>query len=174
LSNTVIIAGLICLVLGALIGIAIFRIANPQNKKRREMGKKLQETEQKFKDYQHDVTEHFIKTSGLINNLTQSYREVHEHMVSSAMHLTNPDISRQLSNAGAGTLIDSSSTNKGALPSEMPEPPKDYAPKAPEGILSETYGLSDETTFTSAPAYGFDATSEGVDKHDDDPTLKTT
>jgi len=172
LSTTEITIGLTCLVIGALIGAIISRVTSPQDRKRREVENRLQETEQKLKDYQNDVTEHFIKTSGLINNLTQSYREVHEHMASSAMHLANPDISRQLLNAGAGTLDNPASIENQALSGKIPEPPKDYAPKAPEGILSEGYGLSDETNLTPSPQYGFDTNYEGSDE-EDDPTFKT-
>jgi uncharacterized membrane-anchored protein YhcB (DUF1043 family) len=151
LNTTVITIGLVCLVIGALIGAIISRTTSPQEKKRREVEKRLQETERKLKDYQDDVTEHFIKTSGLINNLTQSYREVHEHMASSAMHLTNPDISRQLLNAGAGTLVDPAAMENQALPAKIPEPPRDYATKSLEGILSESSGLSDDTNVTLGP-----------------------
>jgi uncharacterized membrane-anchored protein YhcB (DUF1043 family) len=59
------------------------------------MAERLQEAEQELSSYRDDVTKHFTETSRLVNNLTQSYRDVHEHLASSAMKLTNPAISQQ-------------------------------------------------------------------------------
>ena len=142
MSSTTIIIALICLAAGAVIGLLLARLSNPEQQQVRELEGKLQRAEDGLKDYQQEVTEHFVQTSGLINNLTQSYKAVHEHMAGSAMHLANPDISRQLVNAGTGKLTNNSADS--TLSETQPEPPKDYAPKAPGGILSEGYGLKDD------------------------------
>ncbi|MGS2724191.1 YhcB family protein [Porticoccus sp. GXU_MW_L64] len=166
MSTTVVITALICLVAGAVIGMLLSRLTNPEQQKVRELESKLQQAENSLKDYQQEVTEHFIQTSGLINNLTQSYKAVHEHMASSAMHLANPDISRQLVNAGTGKLTDNSSEPLAGTP---PEPPKDYAPKAPGGVLSEEYGLKDDYGIEARPGH---QVANDENDNEDDPTLK--
>lgn len=172
LSTTLIVTAIVCLAIGGAAGVALARLSHPRLKQRRELESKLQRAQDELKAYQQEVTEHFIKTSGLVNNLTHSYRAVHEHLAASALHLANPDISRQLLNAGAGNRGgggDHPTSN--ALPEHMPEPPKDYAPKAPEGVLSESYGLKDD--------YGIEARPDNTvanDLEDDDdqdrPPLK--
>ena len=167
MSTTVVITALICLIAGAAIGLLLARLTNPEQQKVRDLENKLQQAESSLKDYQQEVTEHFIQTSGLINNLTHSYKAVHEHMASSAMHLANPDISRQLVNAGTGKLTDNSSDD--ALSETPPEPPKDYAPKAPGGILSEEYGLKEDYGIEARPGH---QVANDEDDSEDDPTLK--
>lgn len=167
MSPTLITTALIALVVGALVGMLLTRATQPKEKQRKELEAKLQKTEKELKDYQHEVTEHFIKTSALINTMTHSYRAVHEHLAGSAMHLANPDISRQLINAGTGKL--EGSTEDDALSATPPEPPKDYAPKSPEGVLSENYGLKED--------YGIETrsdvpTANDSDDDDTDPTLR--
>ena len=167
MSSTVVIVALICLAAGAAIGLLLARLSNPEQQKVRELEGKLQHAEDNLKDYQQEVTEHFIQTSGLINNLTQSYRAVHEHMAGSAMHLANPDISRQLVNAGTGKLT---SSTESTLSDAQPEPPKDYAPKAPGGVLSEEYGLKDDYSIEAHP--GHQVANDEDDDGEDDPTLR--
>lgn len=170
MSSTIVITAFICLAAGAGLGLLLARLSNPEQQKCRELESKLQRAEDELKNYQQEVTEHFIQTSGLINNLTQSYRAVHEHMASSAMHLANPDISRQLINAGTGKLTDNSDSQDNVLSEKPPEPPKDYAPKAPEGILSEEYGLKEDYGIESRP--GHQIANDEEDDGEDDPTLK--
>jgi len=100
-----------------------------------ELEQQIELANNKFDTYRSEVNEHFIKTAQLVSNLTDSYKEVHEYLANSAMHLSNLEISR--------TVIDS-----GNQPSEISldtdiEPPRDYAPKTPNsvGTLSEEFGL---------------------------------
>lgn len=86
---------LFTLAAGALIGAAIMRYWSPRLKVNKEMAERLQEAEQELNSYRDEVTQHFTETSRLVNNLTQSYRDVHEHLANSAMKLTNPAVSQQ-------------------------------------------------------------------------------
>lgn len=126
---------------GGLIGAVISRSLLPSNG-HREMEDRLRASRQELEQYQQDVAQHFAETSQLVNNLTQSYREVHEHLAQGAMHLTNAEISQKMLNAGEGYVSDS---DDGALTETSFEPPKDWAPKKPgqSGTLSEEFGLND-------------------------------
>lgn len=169
MSSTIAITALICLAAGTAIGLLLARRSNPGQQKCRELESKLQSAEDNLKNYQQEVTEHFIQASGLINNLTQSYRAVHEHMASSAMHLANPDISRQLVNAGTGKLTGDSGDSDDLLPGKTPEPPRDYAPKAPGGVLSEEYGLKEDYGIEARPGHRI---ANDEEDNEDDPTLR--
>lgn len=175
MTTAIIITALICLAVGAAIGILLIRLSHPEEKQRKELENRLQQAENELKAYQQEVSAHFIKTASLVNNMTQSYRAVGEHLAASAMHLANPDISRQLLNAGSGSLTGSPSeqTSSLALGDTAPEPPKDYAPKTSVGVLSEEYGLKEDYGIESRPAY--EMANDDLDPDDDDdqdPTLR--
>ncbi|MGH1439143.1 MAG: YhcB family protein [Cellvibrionaceae bacterium] len=135
---------LITFIIGCVLGATLTRVLSPQQQKARSLESKLHDSEQKLTEYQQEVTEHFAQTAKLVNTLTQSYRDVHEHLSGDALKLANVDISRQLlkdsSNEDDKVLGDS------ALPESDFQPPKDWAPKTPgkEGTLSENFGLSDD------------------------------
>ena len=59
----------------------------------------IKEVEEKLHDYQQDVEAHFSKTADLIDNLTNSYKDVFEHLSDSAENLlTEEQIKNQLIN----------------------------------------------------------------------------
>lgn len=59
----------------------------------------VREVEQKLENYQNEVEGHFAKTADLIDNLTDSYKEVFEHLSESAEKLLSEEqIQNQLIN----------------------------------------------------------------------------
>ena len=149
--TTLILVGVACLIIGSIIGALLSRSLSPQDQQNRQLESRLQESENKLRDYQNEVSEHFAETSQKVNKLTQSYKEVHEFLASSALKLTNPDISRQLIDAADGKLLDSKPDS--GKPTNDPEQPKDWAPKSPGqmGQLSEGYGLEPNVAATDKP-----------------------
>lgn len=141
-SIEIIVIAAVALLIGILIGTILHRTLSPQASKSRAVETRLQETEQKLTDYQQEVTEHFADTAKLVNNLTQSYKEVHEHLATNALKLANVDISRQLLSSSPEKDANSGESIDG----ELPEPPKDWAPKVPnqEGTLREDYRLNED------------------------------
>ena len=109
-----------------------------------DLQKKLVKSEQHLKQYQQEVSQHFITISHLTASVTQSYRDINEHLVSSAMRLANPEIGRQLLKSGGSDLSLLDPNGNPLVDVEDVEVPRDYAPKVPGGILSEEYGLKDE------------------------------
>lgn len=130
-------------VVGCILGAVLTRTLSPQEKKSRSLESKLQDSENKLNQYQQEVTEHFATTAKLVNNLTQSYRDVHEHLSSDALKLANVDISRQL--LKSASKEDDALLGGAEIKEDDFQPPKDWAPKTPgtEGTLSENFGLSD-------------------------------
>ncbi len=177
MTNSTLLIGLLCLAAGLVIGFVMARTLHPKERARKELEEKLQQSQDQIKDYQQEVTEHFMKTSELVNNLSHSYRDVHEHLATGAMRLTNTEISRQMIDAGFGR-----NENHHVIASETPEPPKDYAPKVPGGILSEEYGLKDDThsspqsTSQKANTANINVANnaDNLIEDDEDPTLKVS
>lgn len=110
----------------------------------RDIEQRLHQTETELQTYQRDVAEHFAHTSQLVNNLTQAYRDVHEHLANGALKLATPAISKQ--------ILDAAQNDKPNLREQAVEPPRDWAPRAPgsKGTLSEDYGLKDDDAVRSA------------------------
>ena len=87
------------LIVGLVLGAFLFQRFSHQGLRSQDLEKRLQKAEQQFKSYQDDVTQHFEETSRKVNNLTKSYKDVHEYLASSAMKLTNPQMSRAITQA---------------------------------------------------------------------------
>ncbi|EGG95370.1 hypothetical protein IMCC1989_638 [gamma proteobacterium IMCC1989] len=135
--TTMLIVGATAFIIGCLLSLLLTKSLSPSEKKSRTLETRLKETEDKLNDYQQEVTDHFAQTAQLVNNLTQNYKEVHEHLAGSALKLANVDISRQLLDSGVNdSQTDLGDSDKGF------QPPKDWAPG--EGALSEGYGLDKE------------------------------
>ena len=140
--ETLIMISAIIFCLGGLLGAIISRTLIPPAHQK-DLEHKLQESRQELEKYQQDVAHHFAETSQLVSQLTESYKSVHDHLAKGAIQLTNPEISRQILDAGDTTL----GLEANSAVSEMDfEPPKDWAPKVPgkAGVLSEEFGLDDD------------------------------
>ncbi len=140
--ETMVTVAAIAFCIGGLVGAVISRsLGSPD--KQKELEKSLAETRRELDSYHQDVAQHFAQTSRLVNNLTESYKEVHEHLAKGAIQLTNPEISKQILAAGDGKLgIEAHDV----IDDQAFQPPRDWAPKMPgsKGTLSEEYGLNDE------------------------------
>jgi uncharacterized membrane-anchored protein YhcB (DUF1043 family) len=134
---TLLITAITTFIIGGLLSLLLTRSFSSSEQKTRTLESRLEEAEHSLANYQQEVTEHFAETAQLVNNLTQNYKEVHEHLAGSALKLANVDISRQLLSTNPDD--DGSELN---INEETFQPPKDWAPS--EGTLSEDYGLDDE------------------------------
>lgn len=140
---------LLCLIIG---GCAGFLYAKKQVPDHRivELESLLQDLQGRHDRYQHKVSEHFAQTANLVNELTQRYRDVHEHLVSGASELCddpkrhrdeNP--AKQFASLG-GQIIEQPPY---AVVDDQDyadyAPPRDYATKSPsdKGTLDERFGF---------------------------------
>lgn len=158
--TTIIVTALITAFIGCITGYILSRKSNSGSRSN-DLQKRLQEAEAALDHYQHDVTEHFARTTELVNSLNESYRDMHEHLAASALKLSTPEIGRQLLDEAQHHLPG----HKGhSLEHTHVEAPRDWAPKraGTKGTLSEDYGLSD-----SAKSASDDVVTETAD---DEPT----
>lgn len=145
---------------GGLLGAFISRSMFPPEQQK-QLEESLQTSRQELDQYQREVAQHFADTAKLVNSMTQSYKDVHDHLASGALQLTNPEITQQILEAGDKNLgIDVADS----LDDHNVQAPRDWAPKTPgqTGTLSEEYGLSDANGETSAPldsTHQFDKTN---------------
>lgn len=130
--------GFVMLIVGVIIGIVIGRSWIPPTQQK-ELEQRLSDSKKELNDYQQGVAQHFVETSQKVSELTQSYRDLHEHLTKGALQLSNSEIGREVLDAGEATEVNES------LDAVHIEPPKDWAPKTPgdHGMLSEEFGLKD-------------------------------
>jgi uncharacterized membrane-anchored protein YhcB (DUF1043 family) len=124
-------------------------LAGPRSDRGKLEGQ-LKDLETDFKEYQENVADHFNTTAHLINKLTDSYKDVYEHMATGADALCDDD---SVKNRISDTLISSSALLSGQIPKRRTErtkpleQPLDYAPKiAPDqkGTLAEDFRVETE------------------------------
>ncbi len=131
--------GAALLIAGVVIGLLLGRRQSPGAQKYREVERRLDQVLQDKKAYEDEVVEHFGETAKLLNNLTGSYREVHNHLARGAASLCQ----------GQGPVLLDSIGERGdssEIPPQLADihPPLDYAPKSSpdeKGMLNEEFGL---------------------------------
>ena len=138
-QHIVIAAGAALFILGIALGALLGRRSAPSAKRQREAELKLDQMLQDKKAYEDEVVEHFTETATLLNNLTERYRDVHNHLAKGANNLCH----------GKGPVsLDrlEGSRDSSEIPAHLADirPPLDYAPKtSPEekGMLNEEFGI---------------------------------
>lgn len=130
--------GLIMLVVGAIIGAIAARTWIPPVQQK-ELQQRLSSAQAELDVYQQDVAKHFMETSKQVEELTESYRNLHEHLSKGALQLASNEIGRELIAAGERPI------SADRLEQTPVEPPKDWAPRVPgsHGMLSEEFGLKE-------------------------------
>ncbi len=78
------------LLVGGVIGF-FFGRSSLGNRKQAVLAEELESSKNELEKYKADVSEHFEKTAELVGNLTQSYKDVHQHLAGGAQNLCNLD-----------------------------------------------------------------------------------
>lgn len=79
--------GIIALVAGALIGALAYRLLAPVVKQADKIKTELDLAREELNSYKANVNQHFHKTSELVNDLTQNYVKVYQHLAEGAQTL---------------------------------------------------------------------------------------
>ena len=79
--------GIIALVCGALIGALAYRLLAPSVKQADKVKNELEASKEEMVSFKASVNEHFDKTSELVNDLTQNYVKVYQHLAEGAQTL---------------------------------------------------------------------------------------
>lgn len=139
-SQTIlIIAGAALFILGLALGALLGRRSSPAAQRQRAAELKLDQMLQDKKAYEDEVVDHFTETATLLNNLTERYRDVHNHLAKGANTLCQGKGPVSLDR-----LEDSRESSE--IPAHLADirPPLDYAPKTSpgeKGMLNEEFGI---------------------------------
>ena len=145
------ITGIAGLLAGAVVGALLFKLLKSDEAKVRELERKLQALSEEHESYKNSVHTHFNGTARLLNEMTDSYRNVYQHLAQGASNLCPDYIASQLQlqNNNSSALLsaapqapDISTTNA----PDIPDPPLDYATRNGDGAdkkgaLEEDYGI---------------------------------
>ncbi len=139
--STIVFTSFFFLLCGTALGAFLLHIFRA-NIYSQELEDRLNEAEGSLQKYQRDVAESFSQTAQHVHDMTRSYREMHEHLASSALKLATPEISRKI--LDSSNSLGESKTSY--INTQHIEPPRDWAPKpvGAKGALSEDYGLRDD------------------------------
>ena len=91
-STTIWIIGCLSFGIGLMIGCISAYLFVGRKDRTRELQAELDELNGMFSDYRGQVTRHFMDTSELVQEMTQSYRAVYEHLAAGAQHLCRDGI----------------------------------------------------------------------------------
>ncbi|KEA63246.1 hypothetical protein ADIMK_2770 [Marinobacterium lacunae] len=138
--------GLVGIAIGLVLG---YLLGRSNSSRQQEMASELNAARSELNRYKDEVTEHFETTAELVNGLTEQYRRVHQHLASGAQTLCSSEhageslqasLQPRLHKQDIPTVTDAVDNTE---IDELPEPPRDYAPKSAdeEGTLSDGYGL---------------------------------
>lgn len=143
--STILATGLVALAAGLGLGMLLARRFSFDGRKQRELERNVNKLLQQQKDYQHEVGMHFTDTAKLLNNLAESYRDVHNHLASGASNLCADEagsILRPIPDAGLSQITADPDPDR-------VQPPLDYAPKGSPyatGVLNEEFGLDTKSS----------------------------
>jgi len=143
--------------LGVVSGAVLLYLLLPARRQYGRLMRERDEARKALNDYRRQVDHHFVRTAELVNQLTESYRQVHEHLSSGARDLCSEAGRRLASDASLDALSAEDTSEDG------PEtgPPLDYAPSA-RGTLSEEYGLEKKGATPFEPVDDLDTTEESA------------
>jgi len=168
-QNTVWVIAIAALIVGALLGFLFGR--NGSNGSREvKLAEELDRTQHELAKYRDEVNQHFSVTADLVNDLTNQYQKVHQHLASSAAVLCRDEKLVASLQKQAGIEQQPAATEAQTETAEAPEAlhmPLDYAPKRDEnepGTLSDRFGLKGEPQSEDPPRDHSDGSSEPTAK----------
>jgi uncharacterized membrane-anchored protein YhcB (DUF1043 family) len=79
--------GILCFALGSILGCIGTYLFLGRYSHTARLREELSELRERFSDYRDQVTQHFMRTSELVQEMSQSYRAVYEHLATGAQDL---------------------------------------------------------------------------------------
>ena len=107
-SSSIWVIGMLSFLLGTVIGCILTYTIVARNNRTHQLQVELNELTGDFRDYRDQVTNHFMRTSELVQEMTQSYRSVYEHLASGAQHLCGENELAALHHAATAHVTDDS------------------------------------------------------------------
>ena len=130
---------------GIVLGLVIATRLNVNPSKIKDLENQIRQLKDTHSEYRDSVSDHFSMTAELVQHMTESYRDVYQHLASGAQDLCSGEVASKLLPAESDAVFD---TGNAAEESSPLAPPRDYAAKqSPDqkGALAEDFGI-DKTT----------------------------
>ncbi|MEX0619190.1 MAG: DUF1043 family protein [Pseudohongiellaceae bacterium] len=137
----------VCLALGVVVGVIFAKRINSGSERVKELEDQVRNLEDRHSRYRESVSEHFGLTAELVQQMTESYREVYQHLATGARELCSADVASKLLPAGNEPGLENGNPGTGS----SFNPPKDYVAKhspGQKGALAEDFGLENPRTGT--------------------------
>lgn len=131
-----------CLAVGIAIGYLLAGRLNNNPAKIGELEQQVQDLQRSSSRYREEVSEHFSTTAELVQQMTDSYKDVYQHLANGAQDLCSGEVASKLLPTSSEAVFggkQSEDDGDGEL-----QAPKDYAPRlnaAQSGALAEDFGL---------------------------------
>ena len=78
-------------VVGSILGFAFFTLRYRNSRRLKKLQEDLDAKTEELEVYREDVSEHFLRTAELVDNLTQSYKAVYDHLEGGAYQLVGDE-----------------------------------------------------------------------------------
>ncbi len=106
--------GLISFAFGIACGTGIGLLMRGRRQRIQELERELAELQQGFDDYRNQVSQHFLTTSELVQKMTDSYREVYEHLASGSQALCQNPVDAPSLDFTQQPVLDTTTDNRPA------------------------------------------------------------
>ncbi len=113
--------GLISFAFGLACGIAGAYLMTGNRQRIKELESRLASTQQQFDGYREQVSQHFMKTSDLVQKMTSSYRDVYEHLASGSQALCEDPVSTPQLDIPHQPVLGTDNRDDQEEPTEAPE-----------------------------------------------------
>lgn len=85
--------GIIAFAFGLVVGYVISYYTNPDHTRRQALEQELAQLKEEADQYRGQVSQHFRRTSELVQEMTDSYRNVYEHLATGSQQLCSDPVS---------------------------------------------------------------------------------
>jgi uncharacterized protein len=129
------------LAVGIVIGVVMASRMNTSPSRVQELENQIRGLKENHNEYRENVSDHFSMTAELVHHMTESYREVYQHLATGAQDLCPREVASKMLPTDTDAVFETSTQEEetsGLIP------PKDYAAKqGPEqkGALAEDFGI---------------------------------
>lgn len=141
-------AAITCLAVGVVVGVLFASKLNIGSSRVQELESQVRTLKENHNEYRDSVSDHFSMTAELVQHMTESYKEVYQHLASGAQDLCSTEVAGKLLPTETDAVFETNDTPEEA---NSLIAPKDYATKqSPQqkGALSEEFGLEKTTPIT--------------------------
>ena len=130
-----------CLAIGVVVGVVFASHLKTSPSRVQELENQIRSLKESHGEYRDSVSDHISMTAELVQHMTESYKEVYQHLASGAQDLCSTEVARKLLPTESDAVFEATSHEEDAAGLI---PPKDYVVKqSPDqiGALSEDFGI---------------------------------